>query len=826
MRVLWDCGTWLTWLTRILWAARLSALSGFAGGLLFWTTTQAQDLFADLSTSQTIGQAIRHWLLFYLAVIFAWALPVHYGARLSLNADGWIINHAQAAALGGAASTVIGNVRQTYARTISWTPRCLGLVPFFAVGVGLLYSLFGQQHSSALVEGTRTQTQLSLLLAADAVAGLIFVRLVVVRRRIVEHLTSRGYDDWLDLLRYAVAIGMLVLFVVSAYVDPNHFSTYCARALLIPILFGALLLPLSELQKLGTRFGFPCVSLLLVTSLAFTAANHTFHQIRLLPRTTQVDGRIDLDEAVTRWKEANNCVRTQCPPPLIVAIDGGASRAAFMSATFIGMLLDRVPSVADEAPTPGRRIFALSGVSGGAFGAATIQAALADAQRSDTIRPPCRRTRPTWFGTAYEPNAVATFGEGPLAKPLTWRQCLQLLTTGDYLSPTVTGLAFRDFVAPFPGLRDRAALLEQAFERHYAFATLADTRSFDWERSCSSTSDFGLCRRAARPRDFYANQPHGWLPILLLNATSIQTGRRVITSDVKSSRARPLFPDAFDLVEALGPPCPPPLGTPVPVADQTEQAVLSAASAAGETKRTLRLGTCARGVEALSKGADLRLSTAALTSARFPFVSPEGAFWTATSNAGDQLVDGGYFENSGLTTALDLADAIKDLKPIVLSISNDPEKAFHEEDVAALPARAAITPLVPPPGYGFWTRSLAFLQAPFNTLSATRDGHGAEAEARAQRLSGAGQIRFLHFKVLEKPDLKEDEAAGAYFKAVCNGVWHRAYGKVLDMPDVSMSWWLSAVVQSDLDVQRCSAANRKVMRTLVELIRGSDVAPP
>jgi len=62
------------------------------------------------------------------------------------------------------------------------------------------------------------------------------------------------------------------------------------------------------------------------------------------------------------------------------------------------------------------------------------------------------------------------------------------------------------------------------------------------------------------------------------------------------------------------------------------------------------------------------LSTAAFLSARFPWITPPG--WYRTKEAADQpeqknyLVDGGYFDNSGVATALDIVRAIKDLSDV------------------------------------------------------------------------------------------------------------------------------------------------------------------
>jgi hypothetical protein len=62
----------------------------------------------------------------------------------------------------------------------------------------------------------------------------------------------------------------------------------------------------------------------------------------------------------------------------------------------------------------------------------------------------------------------------------------------------------------------------------------------------------------------------------------------------------------------------------------------------------------------------LPLSTAAILSARFPWVTPYG--WISgqgkNKDTASQIVDGGYFENSGAATAMDL---IKDLVPALQS---------------------------------------------------------------------------------------------------------------------------------------------------------------
>ncbi len=64
----------------------------------------------------------------------------------------------------------------------------------------------------------------------------------------------------------------------------------------------------------------------------------------------------------------------------------------------------------------------------------------------------------------------------------------------------------------------------------------------------------------------------------------------------------------------------------------------------------------------LNANRDVRLSTAAVVSARFPWVTPAGWFREQAKGAGQpkyRLVDGGYFDNSGITTALEIIERLQ-----------------------------------------------------------------------------------------------------------------------------------------------------------------------
>ena len=121
-------------------------------------------------------------------------------------------------------------------------------------------------------------------------------------------------------------------------------------------------------------------------------------------------------------------------------------------------------------------------------------------------------------------------------------------------------------------------------------------------------------------------------------------------------------------------------------------------------------------------GQDVSVRTAAVLSARFPLVTPAG--WVPGNPDIDKghkirLVDGGYFENSGVDTAVDIWDAIrhkahaKGAKIRIISLSH-----------RSRPSE---------PSYGFGE-----VMSPITTLLATRGHRGKLALERAKsRLAGA-----------------------------------------------------------------------------------------
>lgn len=156
-----------------------------------------------------------------------------------------------------------------------------------------------------------------------------------------------------------------------------------------------------------------------------------------------------------------------------------------------------------------------------------------------------------------------------------------------------------------------------------------------------------------------------------------------------------------------------------------------------------------------SLGGDMRLSTAAHNSARFPFVSPPGGWNPTDTNKYDwqRLQDGGLFENYGAETALEIAHVAKWLwqekwqlpfRPYVILISSDP----------TLPANLADFSFNPPLSFGYEVLST------LRSYATSRNGHGVEAASRLREWvvaqgDTAGEKRFFHLRMC--PGEKEHE---------------------------------------------------------------------
>jgi hypothetical protein len=204
---------------------------------------------------------------------------------------------------------------------------------------------------------------------------------------------------------------------------------------------------------------------------------------------------------------------------------------------------------------------------------------------------------------------------------------------------------------------------------------------------------------------------------------------------------------------------------------------------------------------------DVRLSTAAHNSARFPFISPPGTIVNSDRQIADRIVDGGYFENFGAQSAQELAQAIRAidsrLNPFVLVLSNDPQapqpnvnaKATQEQgqETSKSPRaqKAAKNSQAKPakPAAGQEAEFFPDVTAPIKAFANTRNARGVLA------VDGLGSV-------LDDRNLQTCNVAQIT-------VWGEPARNWFGQPrtdtdkqrEVSMSWWLSKPVQIYLHEQ-------------------------
>jgi hypothetical protein len=246
---------------------------------------------------------------------------------------------------------------------------------------------------------------------------------------------------------------------------------------------------------------------------------------------------------------------------------------------------------------------------------------------------------------------------------------------GDYVSPTVAQGLFADLPDAFLGVHgiwgDRAAVLERSWEREWPGGQMTNL-------SPSRIWDDG--RRAGTPG------AHRF-PLLLLNGTSVADGCRINVSVLNAAVGRPSDGSrtAADACASLVPFEPP--------------------GAAGAPADWTLAGTKDLN-DFLCPGQDVRLSTAALLSARFPYVTPYGRI-APCSIQGPRTsydVDGGYLDNTGVTPLLQIWQKLEPLVqaynqrtdapclvPLFVQIDNHyiapagPDEAARPTQLAAVP---------------------------------------------------------------------------------------------------------------------------------------------
>ena len=267
----------------------------------------------------------------------------------------------------------------------------------------------------------------------------------------------------------------------------------------------------------------------------------------------------------------------------------------------------------------------------------------------------------------------------------------------DFLSPTIAALLFSNMCqqfVPYPiHWADRARALEEAWEVSWKAVT----------RSEAFAAQFEELWRTPDALAFAANLR---VPSLFINGTVVEDGRRIIFSNLAIDGA---FVDAYEGV------------TPIAAIASPDKAPVVASA-------TLP---------------PLPLSTAVHMGARFTYVSPAARLERRDAACDHclwgRVVDGGYHENSGAETALDILQILHETietpregPPLpaelyLILITNDPNERpvvlLHSATLAdAAPVKPAGAPL------------LAELLSPIETLLSVRESRSPYARTIAARL--------------------------------------------------------------------------------------------
>jgi len=577
---------------------------------------------------------------------------------LAMGVSIWWVARRLAARLGSGVSNAVRP-------TLNATPRFLVLVLFMCAAIGLLTARTpepSEEVKSASLLALRSIFKRSdpvlkilqanlfgynhyLLIAAAAVAlaGLLLYFLPSAKQSSGEE-PKPLYGRWGRFPLFVCVGAIIGLFIFSPVDAPRHvgpLGIYSAFVICLVVIVG-------QLSYWSDVYRIPCIMIVafvaLTVSLLDANDNHTIY--RAAPRGVEARGANTsppaLEAEFVRWYEARPGRLRYGPdrryPIYIVAAQGGGIYAAIHTASVLG-------SLQEQCPTFAKHLFAISSVSGGSLGAAVFAGLLPHQQGQDPAAPTaeCRDTPVPYRGSLID-----------LAERVLYK---------DMLSPLVGALLFPDmlqFLLPYPiHSFDRALRFEKAFEQVFGEALE--------ENNSEGASNF----LAARYRDHW--NPTAASPALVFNTTEVGSGRRRLVAPFVFSGSDVEF---------------------LPIWDDAE---------------TERSG---------AKLSNLPVSAAAILSARFPWITPAGSFYDqeldsktdAPKRDGKgrpvltkiRLVDGSYFENSGVATALDLMRSMEDaahkhgfadqiqLHLIVLTRGGYPQQTFFGLNEAISPVQALL----------------------------------------------------------------------------------------------------------------------------------------
>lgn len=657
----------------ILKPCRFSIILLIAVSAFLILADQGQDVLRALTERQSSSFLQIIW--FFLALLL-WAINTWYWARVMLR-----FNFRKNERFTAECEPLTPEQEKRRIKIRRYLPRFLGTFAFLITALAF-YKTSGSSSSAPLyfIVACLVFAAVFLLATTKRIPMLQFVYKQVSARSFAnktwikpivssismdagdqpyketyKNLTDVSPATWamLGILAF-ISITLFLTFTLSA----NSAASLGTAAIVLTaaaswISFG------SGLVYFGSKNSFPIMTLFLLAAVLFSLWNDN-HEIRYLEKK-ELSNRSTLTNNANQWFANLNDIRTETNtkqiPYFIVAAEGGGIRAAYWTALVLSAFQDSNPNFS-------KHVYAISGVSGGSLGAATFAAVLHEwskQQVSDTQEKPDVKCN-------YDNQTTG------LDKAST-QLCTTAVLANDFLSPTVAYMLYPDLLQRFLPFSvpvfDRSRALEGSWESAWEKVFPGNDAK---NETLFNQSFLDLWK-------IQNNSHHNLIPNLFLNATWVETGKRVITSNIKIDADT--FSDSKDFFSVLN--------------------------------------------------KEVRLSTAVHNSARFTYVSPAGTVQPPQQKeAWGHLVDGGYFENSGATTAYDILTAINDkgnvkkvFKPVVIVITNDPkvkEPCDMTKNIENHPSNKGCTP----------RKFMNELYSPIATMIQTRNARGSYARAEVK----------------------------------------------------------------------------------------------
>ena len=726
--------SWIQYIAQILMPTRFGIVTIFLVSLLFLWSAPGKDLLLSLAFRKAL--LTSGVVLYFFVALFVWALCLWYWSRVMMRFvhDDFF-----------AAEDDTERKKNRKVRLLRWfrkhIPRLMGLVPFIILffafpAAGRIYL----DHVPELI-----RDNLSYLRWVSLGLGGLYYLIVFFRRRVffsnhgpeqIKKHYAPHYKDWHDLgwtsfFILLATLSLSAVVFVAVWLNPQSATSLGTGSVLFLasaswVAFG------STLVSLGNGFRFPIISAALIGAVIIGPCTDN-HQVRTLsevsPGPSQITRSMTWDQRPTvvddfeEWMASRSAVfnndKEKIHPIFIVAAEGGGIRAAYWTANLLAAFQDANKEFADH-------VYALSGISGGSLGSAVFVNLL---------------------NKQKDLNCVDSSG-GDWQDKMN-RKCAHVILSEDFLTPTVASMLYPDmiqrinflsFLHKFP---DRAYALETTFEKAWE-KHLGDDR---FSRSFLESWDL---------QPVSGNKPKSRLPSLFLNSTWVEGGKRVIASNVQILREH--FPDAEDLFSILCAEIP--LSTAV-----HNSARFSYVSPAGTmVEPVLKNEPCRQLLVEVADEPDNK----ALRKRIKDSMKGEGI----THRVWGHVVDGGYFENSGNTTAYDILSSIESAFkggedeglvcgpedqpklqfkciPVIITLINDPALSAASRDAPEDSADAHEGHLPQKAGHPAPDRWMTETLSPLKTLFQTRDGRGSYARDSTRkyvenRLGGLSLEFSLH----------------------------------------------------------------------------------